>query len=129
MQRNLNAVAVDGQENELNDVLHEVVDIVKSIRKSTKQRLFSKLYNEIDTISKKLILHSKVRWLSQGKVLFHVFELREQLKAYCTEQENQNAAKFHHKGKGGDIFKITSKIKALKQKNSILEKQRLRGIP
>ena len=42
----LNAVAVDGQENELNDVLREVVDIVNSIRKSAKQqKLFSKLCN------------------------------------------------------------------------------------
>ena len=43
---------------------------------------------------KKLILHSEVRLLSQGKVLSSVFELREQLKAYCTEQGNQKAAKF-----------------------------------
>ena len=33
----LNAVAVGGQENELNDVLLEVVDIVNTIRKSAKQ--------------------------------------------------------------------------------------------
>ena len=39
----LNAVAVGGQENELNDVVLEVVDIVNSIQKSAKQqRLFLK---------------------------------------------------------------------------------------
>ena len=31
---------------------------------------------------------------SRGKVLSRVFELREQLEAYCTEQGNQKAAKF-----------------------------------
>ena len=34
----LNAVAVGGQENELNDVLREVVDIVNSIRKSANNK-------------------------------------------------------------------------------------------
>ena len=69
-----------------------------------------------------------------------MFELREQLEAYCTEQGNQKAAKFRDilwlaklvhlvsifdrlnevnlslQGKGGDIFRVTSKINALKLK-------------
>ena len=140
----LNAVVVGGQENELNNVLREVDDIVNSIRKSAKeQRLFSKLCNEMGSTCKKLILYSEVRRLSLGKVLFRVFELREQLKAYCTEQGNQKAAKFRDilwlaklaylasifdrlnevnlslQGKGGDIFRATSKINALKLKISL----------
>ena len=47
-QLKLNAVAVGGQENELNNILREIVDIVNSIRKSGKQqRPFSKLCNEM----------------------------------------------------------------------------------
>ena len=93
----LNAVAVGGQENELNDVLREVVNIVNSNRKSAKQqRLFSKLCNEMGSTSRKLILHSEVRWLSRGKVLCRVFELQKQLEACCTEQGNQKAAKFRN---------------------------------
>ena len=69
-----------------------------------------------------------------------VFELQEQLEAYCTEQGNQKAAKFHDilwlvklaylasifdcvnevnlslQGKRGVIFRATSKIDALKLK-------------
>ena len=80
------------------------------------------------SISKKLILHSKVRWPSREKVLSRVFKLREQLETYYTEQGNQKAAKFRDilwlaklaylasifdclnkvnlslQGKGGDIF-------------------------
>ena len=91
----LNAVAVGVEENELNDVLREVVNIVNSIRKSAKQqRLFSKLFNEMGSTSRKLILHSEVQWLSRGKVLCRVFKLQKQLEAYCTEQGNRKAAKF-----------------------------------
>ena len=89
---------------------------------------------------KKLILHSEVRRLSRGKVLSRVFELREQLEVYCTEQGNQKAAKFCDillvaklaylvsifdrlnevnlslQEKGGNIFRAISKINALKLK-------------
>ena len=95
--------------------------------------------------SKKLILYSEVRRLSRGKVLSRVFELREQLEAYCTEEGNQKAAKFCNilwlaklaylasifyrlnevnlsfKEKGGDIFQAISKINALKLKISLWE--------
>ena len=95
----LNADKAGSQQNELSNVLWEVVHIVNSIRKSAKQqRLFSKLCREMSSSSKKLILHSEVRWLSSGKVLCRVFELREELKAFYTEQSNPKANKYR------DIF-------------------------
>nr|XP_039261568.1 zinc finger BED domain-containing protein 5-like [Styela clava] len=137
----LNAGDASGKENELHDVLREVVYFVNTIKKSSKQtRLFSKLCEETAATSKKLLLHSEVRWLSRGKVLSRVFELREQLGAYYTERGDQKANRFRNiywiaklaymasifdrlnqvnvslLGKGGDIFRSTSKINALKMK-------------
>jgi len=72
---NLNPGEAGGQEHELMDVLLEVVAVVNSIGKSAKQqRLFSKLCDEMTSSSKKLILHSEVRWVSRGKVLSRVFD-------------------------------------------------------
>ena len=95
----LNADKAGGQQNKMSNVLWEVVHMVNSIRKSAKQqRLFSKLCREMSSSLKKLILHLEVRWLSHGKVLSLVFELREELEAFCTEQSNPKANKFR------DIF-------------------------
>ena len=93
-----------------------------------------------------------IKWAPLPKNLFYikrcggqseltrVFELKEQLEAYCTEQGNQKAAKFHDilwlvklaylasifdclnevnlslQEKGDVIFRATSKINALKLK-------------
>ena len=143
----LNASEVNGQENELSDVLREVVEIVNSIRKSAKQqRIFSKLCKELNASSKKLILHSEVRWLSQGKVLSRVFELRAEIETFCNECRNPRASKFSNiywvaklaylasifdrlnqvnlslQGKGGDIFRSSSKVNALKLKIPLWKK-------
>ena len=95
----LNAYKAGGQQNELSNVLWEVVHIVNFIRKRARQqRLFSKPCREMSSSSKKLILHSEVRWLSREKVFSRVFELREELEAFYIEQSNPKADKFR------DIF-------------------------
>ena len=155
----LNADKAGGQQNKLSNVLREVVHIVNSIWKSAKQqKLFSKLCREMTSSSKKLILHLEVRRLSGGKVLFRVFELREELEAFFTEQSNPKADKFRGifwvaklaylasifdrlnplnislQGKRGDIFRSTSKINALKikiplWKNNALSKKHSSDFP
>ena len=148
----LNVDKAGGQQIEVDNVLWEVVHIVNSIRKSAKQqRPFSKLCREMSSTSKKLILHSEGRWLSRGKVLSGLFELREELEVFYTEESNPKADKFRDifsvaklaylasifdrlnqlnislQGKGGDKFRSASKINALKmkiplRKNNVLSK-------
>ena len=55
MKLKLNADKTGGQQNELGNVLWEVIHIVNSIQKKTKQqRLISKLCREMSSSSKKL---------------------------------------------------------------------------
>jgi hypothetical protein len=65
---------------ELNNVLSEVVKIVNYIKANAlNSRLFAVLCDEMGADHKKLLLHAEVRWLSRGKVLSRVFELRNEL--------------------------------------------------
>ncbi len=63
---------------ELNEVLTEVVSVVNLIKtRPLKARLFSALCEEMGADHTSVLFHSEARWLSRGKVLSRVFELRE----------------------------------------------------
>ena len=43
------------------------------------------LCENMDSQHDHLLLHTKIRWLSRGKVLFHLFKLREETKLFLKE--------------------------------------------
>jgi hypothetical protein len=55
----------------------KAVNVVKST--ATNLKLFSILYNEMCSKHDKLFLHTKVRELSQGNVLSHLFQLHSEV--------------------------------------------------
>lgn len=57
--------------------MYDVVNYVQS--RPLRFRLFTQLYNEMGAGHDTLLFHSEVRWLSRGKVLQRVFELRTEL--------------------------------------------------
>ncbi|KAM4807621.1 zinc finger BED domain-containing protein 5-like [Rhinophrynus dorsalis] len=68
---------------ELQEVMKSVVSAVNYVKASAlNSRLFSKLCNELDSSNNVLLFHTDVRWLSRGKVLKRVFDLRDELKMF-----------------------------------------------
>jgi hypothetical protein len=68
----------------LQKFLTEAVKVVNFFKsRATNSRLFSILCNEVASEHGKL-LHTKVRWLSQGNVLSHLFDLHSELQIFLS---------------------------------------------
>ena len=69
-------------------VLDTAVKWVNFIKASLfKSRLFEILCKETGAEHKELLLHTKVRWLNQGRVLLSIYELKEQIMLFIPDQK------------------------------------------
>ena len=68
---------------ELSTTLSDVVKIVNFIKsRATNCRLFRTLCENFGSFHVSLLLHTEVRWLSRGKVLTRLFELKSEVQAF-----------------------------------------------
>jgi len=118
------------------DVAVQYVNFIKS--RPLKARLFKKLCEEMGSDHQNLLLHTEIRWLSRGKVLTRLFELRDEVKIFLKEHTKTNLFEWFHdenwliklaylsdifnklnetnlclQGKETSIFQANDKIKAL----------------
>lgn len=71
---------------DLKNVLDEAVKIINYIKgRPLNARLFSQLCEEMGSNHTQLLYHTKVPWLSRGKVLTRLFELRNELLVFLNE--------------------------------------------
>ncbi|XP_029372249.1 SCAN domain-containing protein 3-like [Echeneis naucrates] len=140
---------------ELNSVMNDVVKVINHIKAHThalNSRLFEQLCEEMDAEHKRLLLYTEIRWLSRGKTLARVFELREQLQRFLSEKKSPLAAHFSDQewvtklaylcdifsllnklnlslqGKMTTIFKLADKVAAFKAKLDLWGRRVNRGI-
>lgn len=89
------ALATKAMPNSLKTVLDQSVKVVNFIKaRALNSRLFSILCNEMGSDHKKLLLHTEVRWLSRGKVLSRLFELRSEVQIFLMDSEFETADLF-----------------------------------
>ncbi|KAL4091589.1 hypothetical protein QTP88_026255 [Uroleucon formosanum] len=80
--------AKDMNEN-LFDVLNICIKIVNFIRASAvNTRVFKVMCEEMDSGFKNLLLHTHVRWLSRGKVLTRLFELKTEVEIFLRDKKS-----------------------------------------
>lgn len=74
--------------NELSVVLNEVVKVVNYIKKSPlRSRIFAALCDAMESDYKCLLYHTKVRWLSKGKVLNRFVHLKVEIISFIETEE------------------------------------------
>lgn len=80
---------------EIHDILTSAVKIVNFIKsRSLNSRLFSILCEEMGSTHTKLLLHTEVRWLSRGRVLNRLYELREEVFTFLINNKSDFADNF-----------------------------------
>lgn len=73
----------------LKSVLEQVVSVVNYIKsRPLKTRMFKKICKTMESKYECLLLHSEVRWLSRGKVLTRVYELKQEMLIFFRQDGN-----------------------------------------
>ncbi|XP_063902632.1 zinc finger BED domain-containing protein 5-like [Zophobas morio] len=79
----------------LNIVLTTVVTAVNYIKmRPLKSRIFSELCKDMGAVHSSLLFYCETRWLSRGRFLQRVYELREEIAIYLEEEHRPEAEKF-----------------------------------
>uniref|UniRef100_A0A667X2M9 HAT C-terminal dimerisation domain-containing protein n=1 Tax=Myripristis murdjan TaxID=586833 RepID=A0A667X2M9_9TELE len=89
------ALACKGIPPDLDKVLKEVIRVVNFIKGSAlNHRLFDQLCADMGAEHTHLLFHTEVRWLSKGRVLTRVYELRNEIHAFLHEKKSPLADLF-----------------------------------
>lgn len=135
------ALAAKELGEELHDVLNVAVKMVNCIKASAlNTRLFEALCNEFGSEHMHLLFHTEVRWLSRGKVLDRLFELRKEVHHFLVNKKSALAVHLNDQlwllklaylvdifgylnelnlglqGKNNDLFRHIDKISAFMKK-------------
>lgn len=90
------ALAAKNMPADLLAALNDAVKLVNFIKaRPLNSRIFTLLCNEMGSEHKSLLLHTEVRWLSRGKVLTRLFELRHELQQFFEENPFHLASSMH----------------------------------
>ncbi|XP_053550116.1 zinc finger MYM-type protein 6-like [Bombina bombina] len=80
---------------ELNDVLTQATTLVNYIKNSAlNSRLLAVLCEEMGSDYQHLLYHTEVRWLSRGRVLKRLFEMRKEVEVFLLSRKHEMAGLF-----------------------------------
>ncbi|XP_056095124.1 zinc finger BED domain-containing protein 5-like [Rhinichthys klamathensis goyatoka] len=90
------ALAAKRMPPDLKTILDEAVKTVNFIKaRPLNSRLFSVLCDEMGSEHRQLLLHTEVRWLSRGKVLARLYELRDEVRLFLLDSKFDLSGRFN----------------------------------
>ena len=99
------ALAMKTLPSGLQELLQDVVKIVNHISaNATTSRLFAAFCEEVGSNFKVLLLHTEVRWLSRGKVLNRLLQLREGAAIFLENERSAKGVNMHNQMKSNDFL-------------------------
>lgn len=94
------ALASQSMSSELNNTLKDAVKIINNIKSNAlNSRIFSLICQEMDSEHQALLLHADIRWLSRGRTLSRLYELRKELTTYFQRSIEEKKSKQRKKSK------------------------------
>ncbi|XP_060755409.1 SCAN domain-containing protein 3-like [Neoarius graeffei] len=116
------ALASKRMSPELDSVLTDAVKVINFIKsRPLNSRLFHKLCEEMGSDHHQLLLHTDVRWLSRGKALQRLFELREQVHDFLSEHGHPLAAQLEDQTWLAHLAYLTDVFGRLNELNTSLQ--------
>ncbi|XP_060865035.1 zinc finger BED domain-containing protein 5-like [Metopolophium dirhodum] len=107
----------------LNTVLQTVIKVVSYIKtRPVKARFFKKICEEMGAEHTALLFYCNSRWLSKGNVLIRVFELRQELYTYLSEEGHNDFNKFID-SKETNILQLYDKVVAFIKKIELWQRK------
>lgn len=107
-------------------VLDQAVQIINFIKaRALNTRLFRVICNDMGSRFQNLLFHTEVRWLSRGKALVRLFQMREEVLAFFSEQKSRLAecisdlAWLHQLAYLADIFTKLNELNLSMQGRSV----------
>ncbi|GBN66542.1 Zinc finger BED domain-containing protein 5 [Araneus ventricosus] len=99
------------------EVLSKTVKIINFIKSRLKNnRLFKILCDDMTSLHTSLLLHPEITWLSRGKSLIRLFELRNEVGIFLRDNDFALGEKLCDERKEVTVFDATDKVEGFKKK-------------